>query len=97
MSEHHPIHQWPEAERPRERLLEHGAARLSDAELLALLIGSGTRGRSAVEVARPRVVTEPRPCGELHTPRTEVENTWQIGLATRAHGRRGVALNFTHQ
>ena len=49
MSEHHPIHQWPEAERPRERLLEHGAARLSDAELLALLIGSGTRGRSAAK------------------------------------------------
>ncbi|MBL8245296.1 MAG: DNA repair protein RadC [Rhodanobacteraceae bacterium] len=61
MSEHHPIHQWPEAERPRERLLEHGAARLSDAELLALLIGSGTRGRSAVEVARLLLAA----CGDL--------------------------------
>ncbi len=41
----------PHDERPRERLLRHGAQTLSDAELLALLIGSGTRGRSAVHVA----------------------------------------------
>ena len=46
------IRHWPSAERPREKLLERGAAALSDAELLALLLGSGTRGRSAVELAR---------------------------------------------
>ena len=46
------IRQWPGAERPREKLLEHGAHALSDAELLALLLGSGVRGRSAVELAR---------------------------------------------
>ena len=46
------IRHWPAAERPREKLLERGAHALSDAELLALLLGSGTRGRSAVEVAR---------------------------------------------
>src|SRR5262249_36200972 len=38
--------------RPREKLLERGAHALSDAELLGLLLGSGTRGRSAVELAR---------------------------------------------
>lgn len=43
---------WPESERPREKLLERGAQALSDAELIALLLGSGTRGRSAVDVAR---------------------------------------------
>ena len=47
-----PIREWPRAERPRERLLEHGPRALSDAELLALLIGSGTRGSSAVDLAR---------------------------------------------
>jgi DNA repair protein RadC len=46
------IRDWPRAERPREKLLEHGPRALSDAELLALLIGSGTRGCSAVALAR---------------------------------------------
>lgn len=46
------IRDWPEQERPREKLLARGAAMLSDAELLALFIGSGTRGRSAVDVGR---------------------------------------------
>jgi DNA repair protein RadC len=46
------IRDWPKTERPREKLLERGAHALSDAELLALLLGSGTRGRSAVELAR---------------------------------------------
>ncbi|HUP63995.1 MAG TPA: DNA repair protein RadC [Thermoanaerobaculia bacterium] len=42
----------PSDERPRERMLLHGAGTLSDAELLAILLGSGTRGRSAIDVAR---------------------------------------------
>ncbi len=46
------IRQWPESERPRERLLKWGADRLSSAELIAILLGSGVKGRSAVEVAR---------------------------------------------
>ena len=48
MSEVH----WPLAERPRERLLAQGPASLSDAELVALFIGTGPRGKSALEVAR---------------------------------------------
>ena len=46
------IRHWPDSERPRERLLERGAHALSDAELLAVLLGSGVRGQSAVELAR---------------------------------------------
>jgi|KBSSwiStaDraftv2_1062776.scaffolds.fasta_scaffold02724_4 DNA repair protein RadC len=46
------IRNWPESERPREKLLERGPQALSDAELLALLLGSGVKGRSAVDVAR---------------------------------------------
>jgi DNA repair protein RadC len=52
MSEHLSIRQWPEQERPRERLLQFGVSALSDAELLALLFRSGSRGRSAVDLAR---------------------------------------------
>ena len=46
------IKEWPEGERPREKLLERGAAALSDAELLAILLRVGTRGMSAVDLAR---------------------------------------------
>ncbi len=46
------IRDWPATERPREKLLLSGAAALTDAELLALLLGSGGRGYSAVDLAR---------------------------------------------
>lgn len=46
------IKQWPEQERPRERLLTAGAASLSDAELLAIFLRSGSRQHSAVTLAR---------------------------------------------
>jgi len=46
------IRDWPAAERPREKLLARGPAALSDAELLAVLFGTGTRGQSAVDLAR---------------------------------------------
>jgi len=46
-----PIREWPESTRPRERLVARGASSLSDDELLALLIGSGTRQRSALLIA----------------------------------------------
>lgn len=46
------IKDWPEGERPRERLLEQGAQSLSDAELIAILLRTGTAGRSALDVGR---------------------------------------------
>jgi DNA repair protein RadC len=46
------IHEWPESERPRERFLARGAENVSDAELLAVLFGSGIRGTNAVELGR---------------------------------------------
>ena len=46
------ITDWPSSERPRERLLAHGAAALSDAELLAIYLRVGVRGKSAVDLAR---------------------------------------------
>lgn len=46
------IREWPEGERPREKLLTRGCAALSDAELLAVLLGSGTRGKDALALGR---------------------------------------------
>ncbi len=51
-SDHRPIKQWSVADRPRERLLNKGAAVLGDAELVALFLGSGEKGRDALSVAR---------------------------------------------
>lgn len=45
------ISEWPELERPREKLLSKGAASLSNAELLAIFLRTGTHGASAVQLA----------------------------------------------
>ncbi|MBI2754875.1 MAG: DNA repair protein RadC [Betaproteobacteria bacterium] len=46
------ITDWPADERPRERLLALGAAALSDAELIAVFLRTGVRGKSALDLAR---------------------------------------------
>src|SRR3989338_4548899 len=46
------IKSWPETERPRERLIKNGVSSLSDAELLAILLRSGIRGKDAITLAR---------------------------------------------
>lgn len=65
------LRDWPAAERPREKLLARGATALSDAELLAVFLGSGRQGRNAVELGltllaaagglRPLLDARPRP------------------------------------
>lgn len=46
------IKQWNDDEKPRERLALHGASSLSDSELIAILLGGGTAGRTAIDLAR---------------------------------------------
>lgn len=50
----YPITEWPEGDRPREKLLTHGPELLSDAELLAIVLrtGDGTSGKTALDHAR---------------------------------------------
>ncbi|MBI3599375.1 MAG: DNA repair protein RadC, partial [Nitrospinae bacterium] len=45
------IKDWPEDERPRERLIKYGAESLSDAQLLAIILRTGNKNRSAVDLA----------------------------------------------
>jgi DNA repair protein RadC len=63
---HAPIHRWQEDERPRERLMKHGAARLTDAELIGLIFGSGTTTKqgpiSAIQLGQALL----RTYGTLH-------------------------------
>jgi DNA repair protein RadC len=52
IEENRSIKSWNEGDRPREKLVMHGANVLSDAELLAILIGTGTRNESAVDLGK---------------------------------------------
>lgn len=61
---HARIKDWPEGERPREKLLMRGPRALSDAELLALLIESGTGGVTALDLAK-RLLVEYHTLSEL--------------------------------
>jgi DNA repair protein RadC len=47
-----PIRDWPEGERPREKLMSRGPGALSDSELLAIILGTGLPGQSVLELAR---------------------------------------------
>ena len=71
------IRDWPRDERPREKLLEKGAAALSDAELLAILLRTGTRGRSALDLARD-VLKNFRSLRKIHCCRSPelLRGTW---------------------
>jgi len=52
MKEKLTIRQWKEDDRPRERMIKLGAESLSDAELIAVLLGSGTKNETAVDLGR---------------------------------------------
>ena len=75
------IKDWPEAERPREKLLRKGPEALSDAELVALLVRSGTRGRTAVDLARSAIVTAGGLRGLLELDREDLCRMPGFGLA----------------
>jgi DNA repair protein RadC len=50
------IKEWPADERPREKLLQRGAGALTDAELLAIFLRIGVRGKSAVDLAKELLI-----------------------------------------
>ena len=77
------ISDWPLAERPRERLLAHGAAALSDAELLALFLRTGIRGKSAVELARD-LLERLNGLGGLLTSPENLQDVKGLGPAKKA-------------
>lgn len=56
-SNYRTIHELAEDERPRERLLQHGPAYLSDTDLVAIVLGSGSQGENVVDLAR-RILDE---------------------------------------
>lgn len=75
------IKEWLEDDRPREKLMMHGGSSLTNSELLAILIGSGTKGFSAVDAARDML----RQHGDLNSlvkkSLSEIKKTKGIGDA----------------
>lgn len=86
------LKQIPATERPRERLIQEGASALTDAELLAIVLGSGTPSESALQLAQ-RILKE---CGELETLArmsvSELRNFHGIGDAKAAQVKASLEL-----
>jgi DNA repair protein RadC len=74
----------PESDRPRERLYAHGAAILADTELLALQLGSGARGRSALDVAREMLASYGSLAGLASREPVELSGLAGVGPAKAA-------------
>src|SRR3990167_10216051 len=87
------ITHWPAQERPREKLLHFGADALSDAELLAILLGKGTRGQNALALARSLL----QQYGSLQSVLTCSYEQWcqhkGLGLAKYAQLQAAMALH----
>ncbi len=78
------IREIPPTERPRERLAARGAAGLSSAELIGLLWGSGSRGRSAVDLAEDVLARYDGLTGLARATDVELESVSGIGAAKAA-------------
>lgn len=78
------IRQWPEDERPRERLLSRGPHTLTDAELLAILVRIGVQGKSAVELGRDLIKRFGSVQGMLSAPLSAWDGIKGLGDAKRA-------------
>jgi DNA repair protein RadC len=75
-----PVKEWAEADRPREKMIQKGTASLSDAELLAILIGSGSREESAVQLAQ-RI---------LHSVHDNLNALGKLSIAELTSGFNGI-------
>jgi len=77
------ISSWSPSERPRERLLAHGASALTDAELVAILLRTGVRGKTAIDLAR-EMIERFKGLNGLFGCTAELKNVKGLGAAKRA-------------
>ncbi|PWK92617.1 RadC family protein [Fulvimonas soli] len=88
------IRHWPERERPREKLLAHGSTTLSDAELLAVLLGSGVRGKDAIALGRELLLSS----GGLASLLGRTEQDIRVaGLGPAKRARLAAALELARR
>lgn len=88
------IRDWPEGERPREKLLAHGSATLSDAELLAVLLGSGVPGKDAIALGRELLMGAGSLSALLGRPDQSVR---AVGLGPAKRARIAAALELARR
>jgi DNA repair protein RadC len=91
----YPIKEWPEKDRPREKLLERGPEALSDAELLAIIIrtGDGTSGRTALDHARQLITRFKNFLGLASAAITELCTLKGIGPAKAAAVQAAIEIS----
>lgn len=88
------ITDWPTQERPRERLIAFGESALSDAELLAIYLRVGVRGKSAVDLARDLLSRHGGSLGRLaSSPLRDLARTPGIGMAKAAQLKASFELS----
>ncbi len=90
------ISQWPAAERPREKLLAHGASALSDAELLAVFFGTGQPGLNAIDLGRQLLVRHGGLRGLLRLPCKDLVREPGLGLARASRLSAALELATRH-
>lgn len=86
------ISEWPAAERPRERLLAQGPAALTDAELVAVVLGTGTSSASALDVARALLGRHRGLSGLFGEPLSRLAGSEGVGPAKAAKLKAGIEL-----
>jgi DNA repair protein RadC len=86
------ITEWPEAERPREKLLSRGANALSDAELLAIFLRTGMKGRTALDIARDLLNRFNGLRGLMEATQQQVCSAPGVGTAKYAQLQASIAL-----
>jgi len=90
------IKNWPADQRPREKLLSHGASALSDAELLSLFVRTGYRGCSAIDVANAALIEVGSLSGLIGASRQRVVKLNGFGQAHHALLQAAIELGRRH-
>lgn len=90
------IKNWPENERPREKLLARGAYALSDAELLAIFLRTGCKGKSAVDLARDLLARFKTLRELLESDASQITQLPGIGLTKFTQLQAAVELSRRH-
>jgi DNA repair protein RadC len=86
------IADWPDDQRPREKLLARGAEALTDAELLAIVLRTGVRGKSAVDLGRELMERFGGLHGLLDADASAIQRTLGLGTAKAAQLIAALAL-----
>jgi DNA repair protein radc len=91
-----PITDWPAQERPREKLIQRGAGALSDAELLAIFLRTGVRGKTAVDMARELLTQFGGLRGLLEAKREHFCRVHGLGIAKYVQLKAALEMGRRH-